>query len=141
MLTQKSPDNNLYILKTYYDMKTQRFKINAMALMAFVIFFSGNLFSQEKKKKTETIEIQSSVVCGMCEDRVIENMAFEKGVKDVKVDLETKVISLTYKTNKTDKQTLKKAITKIGYDADEMQADDAAYEKLPACCKKDAPPH
>ena len=118
-------------------------KLTSVAFMAVAILFSTAISAQDKqkKKKVETIEIQSSVVCGMCEERVIENMAFEKGVKDVKVDLETKVITLTYKTNKTDEETLKKAITKIGYDADELEADPEAYEKLPACCKKDAPPH
>ena len=124
-------------------MKTQMIKLTSVAFMAVAILFSTAISAQDKqkKKKVETIEIQSSVVCGMCEERVIENMAFEKGVKDVKVDLETKVITLTYKTNKTDEETLKKAITKIGYDADELEADPEAYEKLPACCKKDAPPH
>lgn len=124
-------------------MKTQMIKITTMAFLAIVILFSGALVAQEKqkKKKVETIEIQSSVVCGDCEERVISNMAFEKGIKDVKVNLETKVITVTYKTAKTDEETIKKAITMIGYDADEMLADDKAYEKLPACCKKDAPPH
>jgi copper chaperone CopZ len=109
--------------------------------MTLALLFSTNLFAQKKAKKIETVEIKSSVVCGMCEERVIKDLAFEKGVKDVKVNLETKMISVTYRSNKTDKETLKKAITKIGYDADDLLADDEAYEKLPACCKKDAPPH
>lgn len=124
-------------------MKTQMIKLASAAFLAVAVLFSAGVSAQDKqkKKKVETIEIQSSVVCGMCEERVIENMAFEKGVKDVKVDLETKMITIEYKTNKTDEETLKKAITKIGYDADEMEADPEAYAKLPACCKKDAPPH
>ncbi len=124
-------------------MKTQMIKLTSVAFLAIAILFSAGVSAQDKqkKKKVETIEIQSSVVCGMCEERVLENMAFKKGVKDVKVDLETKVITIEYKTKKTDEETLKKAITKIGYDADEMEADPEAYEKLPACCKKDAPPH
>lgn len=125
-------------------MKTQMIRFTTVAFLAFAFLLSTGVSAQEKqtsKKKVETIEIQSSVVCGMCEERVIENMAFEKGVKDVKVDLEKKVITITYKTSKTDKKTLKEAITKIGYDADELEADPEAYAKLPACCKKDAPPH
>lgn len=122
-------------------MKTQKIKFGLLGLIALTVMFSGNLMAQEKSKKTETIEIQSSVVCGQCEDRVIKNMAFEKGVKDVKVDLKTKIITITYKPGKTDKETLKKAITKIGYDADELLADEKAYTKLPTCCKKDAAPH
>ena len=122
-------------------MKTHWIKISTVALMTVAMLFSANLFAQKKAKKTETVEIKSSVVCDMCEERVLKELAFEKGVKDVKVNLETKVITVTYRTNKTDKETIKKAITKIGYDADDLLADDEAYEKLPACCKKDAPPH
>ncbi len=122
-------------------MKTQLIKLSTMALMTVALFFTVNLYAQEKAKKTETVEIKSSVVCGMCEERVTSELAFEKGVKDVKVNLETKLITVTYRTNKTDKEAIKKAITKIGYDVDDLLADDKAYEKLPACCKKDAPPH
>ncbi len=122
-------------------MKTQQIKINTLTLMAVALLLSINVFAQKKAKKTETVEIKSSVVCGMCEERVTKELAFEKGVKDVKVNLETKVISVTYRSDKTDKETIKEAITKIGYDADDLLANDAAYEKLPACCKKDAPPH
>lgn len=121
-------------------MKTRKISLAMAMFFAFSLLFSAQTFAQEKKK-VETAEIKSSVVCGMCEDRVKKELAFEKGVKDVQVDLENKVITVEYKTAKTDKETIKKAITKIGYDADEMTADAEAYEKLPACCKKDAPPH
>ena len=122
-------------------MKTQLIKFSTMMLITAALFISANMFAQEKAKKSETVEIKSSVVCGMCEERVTKELTFEKGVTDVKVNLETKVITVTYKTSKTDKETIKKAITKIGYDADELLADDKAYEKLPACCKKDVAPH
>lgn len=101
----------------------------------------GNLFSQEKSKKTESVEIKSSVMCGMCEAKIKKELAFEKGVKSVDVNLKTKVITVEYNINKTDKEKIKKAITKIGYDADELLADEKSYNKLPACCKKDAAPH
>ena len=122
-------------------MKTHKIITTMLALMALVVATTGTLYGQKADKKTETVEIKSSVVCGMCEERVKKDLAFEKGVKEVAVNLETKVISVTYRTDKTDKEKIKKAITNIGYDADEMMANETAYKKLPACCKKDAPPH
>jgi len=122
----------------------KQWKIILMAVILIVPFiFSGHLMAQEKKqkKKTETIEIKSSVVCGMCREKVTKEMAFEKGVKDVEVDTQKQIITVTYRTNKTDKETIKKAITKIGYDADEMMADQEAHDKLPACCQKGNVPH
>ena len=107
-------------------------------ILILLISFGG--FAQEKEK-TKTIEIKTSAVCSMCKERIEHDMAFEKGVKEVELDLETKVVTITYKPNKTNKESLKKAITKIGYDADDLEAEKKAYDKLPACCKKDAKPH
>lgn len=42
---------------------------------------------------------------------------------------------------KTDEETIKKKITLIGYDADELVADQKAHDALPGCCQKTAKPH
>jgi len=51
------------------------------------------------------------------------------------------VLTIKYKKGKNTKENLKIAVTKIGYDADEMPAKLKAYNALPACCKKDTAPH
>lgn len=124
-------------------MRKQWMNVLMAVVMIMPFIFSEPVTAQDKKKnkKTETIEIKSSVVCGMCRDKVTKDMAFEKGVTDVKVDTQKQIITVTYKTKKTDKETIKKAITKIGYDADEMMADQEAHDKLPACCQKGNVPH
>lgn len=111
-------------------------------LLAMIMVFAvtGSNFSQEQKKE-ETITIKTSAVCGMCKERIEGDMKFEKGVTDVNLDLKTKMLTVTYKTSKTNPDKLREAVTKIGYDADDKLADQKAYDKLPACCKKDAPPH
>ena len=97
--------------------------------------------SQDAQPKEKEIKIQTSAICGMCEERIETNMAYEKGVKSVELDDETKIVTITYKTAKTDPDKLREAISKLGYDADDVEADKEAYEKLPACCKKDVEPH
>ena len=94
-----------------------------------------------KESKYDTVQIQTSAVCGMCKERIEHDMAFEKGVKSVELDSETKVLTLVYKKGKTTVKDLKVALTKIGYDADEMLADQKAHDRLPACCQKDVEPH
>jgi mercuric ion binding protein len=96
---------------------------------------------QTIEKKIDTVEIKTSAVCNMCKERLEHNMAFEKGVKSVELDNDTKVLAITYKTNKTNEEELKKAVTKIGYDADELMADQKAHDRLPACCQKGTEPH
>lgn len=116
-------------------------QLTGLLMVAFLVFaLTGTAPSQEQKKE-ETITIKTSAVCGMCKERIENDMKFEKGVTDVNLDLKTKILTVTYKTSKTNPDKLREAVTKIGYDADDKPADTKAYEKLPACCKKDAPPH
>jgi len=116
-------------------------QLTGLLMVAFLIFaIAGTALSQEQKK-VETITIKTSAVCGMCKERIENDMKFEKGVTDVNLDLKTKILTVTYKTSKTNPDKLREAVTKIGYDADDKPADTKAYEKLPVCCKKDAPPH
>ena len=100
-----------------------------------------NIQAQEVVPKEKEIKIQTSAVCGMCEERIETNIAYEKGVKSVELDDETKIVTITYKSAKTNPKKLRKAISKLGYDADDVEADPKAYAKLPPCCKKDAAPH
>ena len=110
-----------------------------------IILAAIGLQAQDKKKKNKkdlvTVEIQTSAVCGQCKERLEHDLAFEKGVKFVELDEETKVLTIKYKKDKNTKENLKKAITKVGYDADELPANLKAYNALPACCKKDVAPH
>ena len=52
-------------------------------------------------------------------------------------ELDEKAMTFTvyYNSKKTDLQTIKEGISKLGYDADEVSADPAAYQKLDDCCK------
>ena len=91
--------------------------------------------------KNVEIKIKTSAVCGMCKDRIEQGLAFEKGIKDVSLDVETKIATVKYNPAKITPDEIRTAISKLGYDADEVLADKKAYDKLPACCKKDAPEH
>ena len=114
-------------------------KINLIVLLSFVML--SITANAQSTVNTVEIKIKTSVVCGSCKARVEKNMAYVKGVKAVSVDLASKDVTITYNPQKTTPALLKTAISKIGYDADEVPADSVAYEKLPPCCKKDATPH
>ena len=105
-----------------------------------MIGLANHGFAQDKKK-IEEIKIKTSAVCGMCEERIESNMKFEKGVTFVELDDKTKVVTIKYRSAKTNPDKIRKAISKLGYDADDVPADKKAYDKLPACCKKGVAPH
>jgi len=116
---------------------------NLMTIGCMMLFlFSSQVMAQQAKdSKTETVTIQTSAICDQCKTRLEKNIAFEKGVRSVVLDEETKKLTIEYRKGKTDKEKLKKAITKIGYVADEMPADQKAHDRLPDCCQKGSDPH
>ena len=69
------------------------------------------------KKKGEIKEVTFLVHlhCENCVKKVQENIAFEKGVKDLKVTLEDHTVAIKYDPAKTSEETLKAAIEKLGY--------------------------
>ena len=69
------------------------------------------------KAVKRTVVYESTVDCKNCERKVMENISFEKGVKDVSVDLDKKTVSVVFDEAKTDTLTLAKAIRKLGYGA------------------------
>ena len=69
------------------------------------------------KKKGEIKEVTFNVHlhCENCMKKVQENISFEKGVKDLHVCLDDQTVSIKYDAAKTNEDTLKAAIEKLGY--------------------------
>lgn len=107
-------------------------------ILLWIMLLSAGLYAEDGK--FETIKIKTSSQCEECKERIEEALAFEKGVKTAELDVETKIVTVTYKKSKTSPEKIRKAISKVGYDADNVPADPKAYSKLDACCKKPVDP-
>lgn len=59
----------------------------------------------------------TSIDCEHCATKVKENVSFEKGVKDLKVSVPDKTVTITFDSSKTDTLKLEKSIKKLGYTA------------------------
>lgn len=110
-----------------------------VATVLFSLMMIVNLsFAQDKKvSNNEVIKIKTSSQCGMCKETIEKAMAYEKGVKSSDLDVKTKVLTVTYNPVKTTPEKIRLAVSKVGYDADDVKADVKAYNKLSPCCKKD----
>ena len=69
------------------------------------------------KADKQVVVLSCDLHCQGCCDKIMKNIAFEKGVKDIVCDLKTKTVTVTYDANKTDVPTLLKAFDKIGKSA------------------------
>lgn len=106
---------------------------SVISVFAAMILFSGISFAQDS-----TVVIKTSAKCEQCKSKIENDLSFEKGVRKVVLDLITKDVTVVFNPKKTSAEKIRIAITKIGYDADNMPADPKAYEKLNKCCRKDA---
>lgn len=88
-----------------------------------------------KKKKEQEILIQTTAQCEMCKDRIERTLSFEKGVKSAILQMDDKRLRVVFNPKKTDPEKIKKAVSAVGYQADEVKANADAYQKLPGCCK------
>lgn len=69
------------------------------------------------KGEIRTVVFATRLHCKNCVNKVNENIAFEKGVKDLKVDLEAQTITVKYDSSKTSVEKLAEAINRLGYPA------------------------
>ena len=74
-----------------------------------------------KRSNRQTVVLSCDIHCQGCCDKIMKNIAFEKGVKDLVCDLDSKTVTLTYDTTKTDLPTLLKAFEKIHKPAKPIQ--------------------
>jgi mercuric ion binding protein len=109
--------------------------IYLILITVFIMFNSIDGMAQANDKFKE-ISIQTSAQCEMCKTKIEETLAFEKGVKSSELDLRSKIVKVVFNPGKTNPSKIRNAISKSGYDADDIKADPEAYKKLPACCKK-----
>lgn len=103
------------------------------SLFAFLFLFGTSTVMA--KGAVEEIKIKTSAQCDMCKEKLEHHMKFEKGVKTVSLDMETKELIVSFNPKKTDAEKLRTAVTKLGYSADNMAADKQAFDKLADCCK------
>lgn len=110
-------------------MKTLNIFITLFVIMAF-----ADVSAQKATKEELSIKVSSQ--CSMCKETIEKALAFEKGVVNATLDLETDIVKVVYKSSKTTPEKIRKAISEIGYDADDVPANKEAYNNLPDCCKK-----
>lgn len=73
--------------------------------------------AQKSKSKESTTKFSVDLHCESCVKKIEGNIAYEKGVRDMKVSLEKKEVDLTYRNDRTSPEALIKAFEKIGYKA------------------------
>ena len=89
-----------------------------MCLVALLGVGAANAQKPKKgEKKSVTVEFMTSLDCEGCAKKINETLPYEKGVRDVKVDVPTKVVTVTYDPTKTNNEAIIKAFAKVKIEA------------------------
>ena len=86
-----------------------------LILLTIAVFFAVVLQAQTIKEVVFTTEPE--IECQNCVKKIKENLRFEKGVKAINPDLDTKLVTIQYDSEKTNPDNLIKAFAKIKYKA------------------------
>ena len=88
-------------------------------------------------EKTETFKVFGN--CGMCESTMEGSLKGEKGIKESDWNKETKIMTVTFDSEKITLDEIKKKIADVGYDTAKFRASEKTYNKLPGCCQYERP--
>lgn len=90
-----------------------------LIIVALLLICGGVIYAHNMKKdnKKDTVVFDVSMTCENCKKRIEKNIAYEKGVTDMKVDLPAKTVEVEYRKDKTSVDKLQKAFEKLGYNA------------------------
>lgn len=104
-----------------------------------VMFFATitTMLLAQPSVKSETVKVWGN--CDMCQSK-IEKAAKKAGATAAKWDEESKMLTVSFNSKKTNMAVIEKAVAKVGYDTQNETATDEAYNQLPGCCQYDRKP-
>lgn len=112
-------------------------KFFLMVTIALFMVLSVNA----EKKSEKTVIYHATLHCSSCKSKVEKNIAYEKGVKNLKVDMEAQTITVTFREDKNSTEGIKKAIEKLDIPvkgmANDAKAGKAKEAKAKDCCAGD----
>ena len=106
-------------------------KTRILSLVMVMGLSTVSLLAQSEK--TEKFEVAGN--CGMCETRIEKAANSVDGVSSADWNKETKMIEVSYNSEKSDLHKIHLAIAKSGHDTKLHKAADGVYDELPGCCK------
>ncbi len=85
-----------------------------IALFAMLALVAGVAVAAPKaEKKIVTVVFTTDIDCGHCAQKVYNSIPYEKGIKDVQVDVKTKSVTVQFDAAKNNVESLTKAFESI----------------------------
>ena len=109
----------------------KQFVITLLAITCFAFVSSA------QQKALETAKIKTpNALCEGCKPRIETYVKRIDGVTSINVNYRKGETTVKYLTDRTNIEEIKTAIANMGYDADDIPANEESYKRLPKTCKK-----
>lgn len=106
--------------------------------LMFVFIMIASFTTKNEVKKEGAVKTSTwltSAVCGECKERIEKELNYTKGIVFAELDVDTKVVTVKYKTSIIDEAGVIALINNLGYDAGDSKRNEEAFSKLPKCCQ------
>jgi periplasmic mercuric ion binding protein len=109
------------------------------AIFGSIIFiitfiFAFGLQAQAQGQNTEEVQIKVLGNCGMCKERIEKAAYSVRGVRSANWNIKEQKLTLVYRTDRTDQQTIERAIARAGHDTENFLTDEKTHANLHHCC-------
>jgi periplasmic mercuric ion binding protein len=113
-------------------MNTTKLKGLLATVITFFVFAANaqNAATTKENPRKMEVTIKTTVECALCKKNLESKLGKFKGVRTVTADFAKKEVQVVYNSKKVTVEEIKKAIADIGYDADEVKANNKMLKIL-----------
>ena len=79
-----------------------------------IFILTAAIAAQAREAQRDTVVYVVEIHCQGCVDKIQQNIAFERGVKDMRINKDAQEVWLVYDPAKTNDEKLRTAFAKIG---------------------------
>lgn len=113
--------------------------MKAISLSLFAILslttISFGQYQQTQKAIGKAVIKTPTILCEKCQEKVEFFISHTEGVGSCSVNIYKKTTTVTWYNDRTTLENIKTAIANLGFDADDIEAEEYAFKRLPKECK------
>ena len=112
-------------------------KAFSLSLFALICFTTASFaqYQQTQKAVGKAVIKTPTILCEKCQEKVEFFISHTAGVSSVAVNIRKHTTTVTWLNDRTTLENIKTAIANMGFDADDIEAEEYAFNRLPKVCK------
>lgn len=107
-------------------------------IILLCMLLAPSLFSSAQQQTSKAVISTPGVCCERCKARIENYLRREDGVVSADVDIKKKTTTVVWIKDRTNIEYVKTAIANVGYDADDVTAEESAQRRFTPECKRAA---